>query len=108
MLVSEETVDDTPALEGFTWKALPLAAAVAACVRTEVSRLERAFSPFIMPPTLALFISDEEPLMRPSANWSVKDWVALERVLAPRRTLPILMMVVRSERSRLPVAWRIL
>ena len=107
MFVSEETVEATPALAVFTWKELPLVAA-AAWVRAEVSRPDSAFSPFIMPPTFALLISDDEPLMRPPANWSVKDCVASLRALAPRSTFPILMMVVRSERSSVPVDLRIL
>ena len=108
MLLRDESVEETPGVEEFTWKDLPAAAFAAAVARAEVSIEANDLSPLMTADALELLTRLEDPLISPEVNWSTKVLDALVSELAPIRILPRLMRVPRSDRSRLPPAMMIL
>ena len=108
MLVSEDNVEATSSAELFTCVAVPFVAAVAALASVEVSMPANPLRAFTTVLALELFTRFAEPSMSPVMKSPVKVLVASATALAPVSIFPMLTRVVRSERSRVPVALRIL
>ena len=103
MLFSWERVAETPGVELVTGVvSVPAAAAVAARVMAEVSRLASVRRPLMTPEALEFVIRPVEPLIRPLVNWSRKEVLAFVTLLAPVRILPRLMRFVTLDRSMFP------
>ena len=99
ILLREDSVEDTPAVEVVSWVAEPAAAAAAAAVIAEVSTFESDFKAEMTLAALELLTRFDEPLMRPDVKLSVKALVASVNELAPVRIFPRLMMLVTLLRS---------
>ena len=96
ILLREDSVEDTPAVEVVSWVAEP---AAAAAVIAEVSTFESDFKAEMTLAALELLTRFDEPLMRPDVKLSVKALVASVKELAPVRIFPRLMMLVTLLRS---------
>lgn len=96
ILLREDSVEDTPAVEVVNWVAEP---AAAAAVIAEVSTFESDFKAEMTLAALELLTRFDEPLMRPDVKLSVKALVASVKELAPVRIFPRLMMLVTLLRS---------
>ena len=99
ILLREDNVEDTPAVEVVSWGAEPAAAAAAAAVIADVSTFESDFKAEMTLAALVLLTRFDEPLIRPDVKLSVKALVASVTELAPVRIFPRLMMLVTLLRS---------